>query len=245
VADCSLSTFTLSDMIRCGAQLRSVCAGAESSADAATRVVDELTLMLVGPDVGRECVLVRFYQTVPYAELTADLQAFADRVLGDALAWPELPCLVLLASAGVEEAWNDPVRSQGHRAIPLPSPETVAASPMIAQLISQLGLELSALLEPDPDVIVDLDQKQYNVFHVPVAEGSPYIPAQDDFVVPYGVRSALGFGGMLPSGDMFAVVIFARVPIPRSTADLFRTIALSVKVGMLPVLGSTFAVSPT
>jgi hypothetical protein len=244
VADCSLSTFTLSDMIRCGARLRAACVGAGSSAEAASRVVDELNRMLVGQDGERECVLARFYQTVPYVELTADLQSFADRVLGDGSAWPELPCLVLLASAGVEEAWNDPARSQSHRAIPLPSPETVAASPMIAQLISQLGLELSALLEPDPEVIVDLDQKQYNVFHVPVAEGSPYIPAQNDFVVPYAVRSALGFGGMLPSGDMFAVVLFARVPIPRTTADLFRTVALSVKVGMLPVLGNTFAVSP-
>ncbi|HVE62478.1 MAG TPA: hypothetical protein VNB94_01565 [Mycobacteriales bacterium] len=224
--------------------MRTSCLGAATMEQAAGEVVHRLFVDFSGPGDAAECVLVRFYLTVPYAELDAGRQDFARGVLGDTAPWPELPCLTLLASAGVEPAWNDAALSQHHRAIPLPSPETVAKSPMIAQLLSQLGLELSSLLSPDPEVIIDLDQRQYNVFHVAEAVGSPYVPAQADFVVPYGVRSAVGFGGMLPSGEMFALVLFSRVPISRATADLLRTIALNVKVAILPLVGRTFVAPP-
>ena len=45
---------------------------------------------------------------------------------------------------------------------------------------------------------------------MPEAAGSPYIPAQEDFVQPVGIRSVLGFGGMLPGGDIFVVILFSR-----------------------------------
>ncbi|HVF19399.1 MAG TPA: hypothetical protein VNA14_04055 [Mycobacteriales bacterium] len=235
----SFRTFSLSDVIQLGTQLRSCADGATTSESAGRAVVRCVHDAFVDESGLRETVLVRYYQTMPYDDLDAELQAFASAQLTED-PWPGLPCLTLLGTAGIEPVWNDRRASQGHRAIPLPSTEAVAKSPMIAQLISQLGLELTSLISPDPDLIVDLDQKQYNVFHVAVALGSPHIPAQDAFVVPYGVRSALGFGGMLPSGDMFAVVLFSRVPIARESADLFRTVALSVKVGMLPVMGRLF-----
>ncbi len=81
---------------------------------------------------------------------------------------------------------------------------------------------------------MELDDTTFNVFYVPQALGSPHIPAQHDFVVPYGVESVLGFGGMLPTGDLFAVVLFSRVPVPADTAELFASLALSVKVAVLP-----------
>ena len=51
---------------------------------------------------------------------------------------------------------------------------------------------------------------------------------------PYGVKSALGFGGMLPSGGLFAVILFSRAPISRETAALFQTVALNAKLAVLP-----------
>jgi hypothetical protein len=69
-----------------------------------------------------------------------------------------------------------------------------------------------------------------------VAASSPFIPAQKDFVLPYKVASVLGFGGLLPDGDLFAVIIFSRVAIPASTAEMFRTIALNLKLGLLALL---------
>ena len=47
----------------------------------------------------------------------------------------------------------------------------------------------------------------------------------------------LGFGGMLPDGELFAVIISTRAAIPSSTAEMFRTIALNLKLGLLAILG--------
>ena len=151
-------------------------------------------------------------------------------------------CLTLLATRGQESDWNDRRKSRGHAAIPLPSEKIVENAPMISQLIAQLGVDVSAIPRPEPDVIVDLAQKSYNVFHVAEARGSSYIPAQDEFVVPYGIHSVLGFGGVLPSGNLFATIMFTKTAVPRETADLFANIALAVKLAILPFDGgATFA----
>jgi hypothetical protein len=65
--------------------------------------------------------------------------------------------------------------------------------------------------------------------------GSPYVPAQREFVIPYGVKSVVGFGGLLPTGDLFAVILFTRVDVPRESAELFKTLALSTKLAMVSV----------
>ena len=145
-----------------------------------------------------------------------------------------MKCLTLLASCGVERAWNSRHRSAGHKALPLPSAESVARSPMIAQLIRQLGVEVQFLLAPDSRLMVEMEQHSFNVFYVPDAEGSPFIPAQEEFVVPYRVRSVLGFGGVLPSGDLYAMILFSRTRVSREVAELFRTLSLNVKVALLP-----------
>jgi hypothetical protein len=233
-----LADFTLSDMTKCGIELRKLGAGASSMEEVAQRIVRYLheKLRASGSDA-TACALVRFFVTAPYSELDADLQAFARGMLGDAPDSPALKCLTLLATAGEIPAWNSRHESAGHKALPLRSAESVARSPMIAQLIRQFGIEVRSLLAPDPDFVVDAEQHTFNVFHVAEATGSPYIPAQQEFVIPHGIRSVLGFGGLLPSGELFAIILFAREPIPRQTADLFKTLALNAKVAILPFVG--------
>ena len=51
---------------------------------------------------------------------------------------------------------------------------------------------------------------------------------------PFGVRSVLGFGGMLPTGNLFSVIMFSKTDISRATAEVFRTIALKIKTAILP-----------
>jgi sigma-B regulation protein RsbU (phosphoserine phosphatase) len=82
-----------------------------------------------------------------------------------------------------------------------------------------------------------LDERTYNVFYVGEARGSEYVPAQNDFVIPYGIRSVVGFGGVLPDGVLFAVIMFSTVPVPQSAVDAFSAIALSVKVSLLSCEG--------
>lgn len=108
---------------------------------------------------------------------------------------PSLRCLTLLGTAGLEPEWNDPAASLAHRALPLLSDEMVRSMPMVHQLFRQLGVEMEELLEPDPAFFSDENQQAFNVFYVPEARDSPHIPAQDDFVRPYGIRSVLGSAG--------------------------------------------------
>jgi hypothetical protein len=234
-----LSQFTLRDMTDCGQALRQLGEGARSMEEAANRIVRHLYDGLrSGPAGERACALVRFFKTHPYEELDAHLRRFARRMLGSGPPPPGMKCLTLLATAGDRPAWNDRRASTGHQAIPLPSADLVVQSPMISQLVQQLGLELDTMLKPDPALLVDMEQKSYNVFHVPEARGSLHVPAQAEFVIPNGIRSVLGFGGMLPSGNLFVVILFAKARISRETADAFRPLALSVKPAVLPFDGN-------
>jgi len=224
-----LTKFDLGDMLKCSVRLRERVSGAptlEASAQRACRFMyDELH----GPNVERACALVRCYVTRPFSALEPELQGFARTVLGNMTPRPSMKCLTLMATIGQTAAWSSRHLSRGHRAIPLPSPEIVEKAPMIAQLIKEFGLELSAVLQPSPDVVKELAGKRHGVFHVENALGSPYIPAQEEFVVRYGIKSVLGFGGMLFNGDLFAVILFSTVHVPASAADRFRTLALDVK----------------
>jgi two-component system, NtrC family, sensor kinase len=230
-----LRTFELHDMLRCGLDIRQAARSASSLESAATAVVGYLFGAFRDPLSGDpQLALARFYQTVPYRELEPDLRGFAKAALGTAPRDEGVKCLTLLATAGVEEAWNDRHQSRGHRAIPLASARMVHRAPMIAQLIEQMGMDVEHLLQTDRTLVPDADGRTYNIFYVDHAAGSPYIPAQADFVVPFKIESVVGFGGIL-RGEMFAVVLFSRVPITPAVANRFRNIALEVKAVMHPI----------
>jgi len=239
-----LAKFDLNDMIECGRAVRKAGEAASSMEEAADEIIQLLRSTLVDGETGEaNCPLVRCFKTHPLSQLPPDLEQIAQGSLSDQRSLrPDLPCLTLLATAGDMEPWNDRRSSRGHAAIPLESVEMVERAPMIASLLRQMGLKIETALNPDSRLILDADQHTFNVFHVEHAQGNPSIPAQADFVRPYGIRSALGFGGLLPGGELFVIVMFSRVTIPRETADMFRTIALGVKLALLPfVRGAVFA----
>ncbi len=237
-----LQTFALSDMLQASAGLRRSGRGATSMEEAAQSVVRYLYDNLLDKESGeRATALARFYKTHPFARLEPELQ---ELVLQQqpAVPEPQLSCLTLLGTAGDDAAWNDRRLSTSHRAIPLPSADAVGQSPMVAQLVRQLGFEPEELVAPDPSLFVGMEQRDFGVFYVAEAAGSVHVPAQAEFVQPYGIRSVLGFGGVLPSGAMFAVVLFSKVLVSPDVAELFSSVALSAKVAILPFVdGATFA----
>ena len=232
-----VSNFGLSDVVTCSAALRRITQSVSSMEDAAARIVGYFYDELRAPGGDHALALVRFFKTHLFDALEPEQQKFARAIIRGTEPPPGMKCLTLLATRGDEPDWNSRRRSRGHAAIPLPSEKMVENAPMISQLITQLGLEIGTVVRADRDTILDLAQKTYNVFYVPEAKGSPYIVAQKDFVIPYGIRSVLGFGGMLPSGNLFAVILFAKVPIGRETADMFANVALAAKLGILPFDG--------
>jgi len=192
------------------------------------------------PNGDRACALVRCYKTHPFGALPADLRRFVLNTVGEETPPPDgMRCLTLLASAGSEPQWNARSTSQGHQAIPLPSPQMVEQAPMIAALIKDFGLELADVTDPKPENVRNTEGKSYGVFHVERALGSHSIPAQEEFVVRYGVQSVVGFGGTLASGDLFAVILFSLVRISAESAERFRTLALDVKALYFPFTESS------
>lgn len=218
-------------MILLGAGIRRAAGGAGTLEEACRRIVHYLHESLRHPDDQRpDCVLVRFYRTLDYDRLPADLQEYARLALAPASPRPQTRCLTLMATAGDRPEWNSRHASAGHRTIPLPSTGAVERLPMIARLISQLGVNVKDLVSGAAGPTSA--GRDANVFHVPEALNSPFIPAQDEFVKPHGVRSALGLGGQLTSGDLFAVILFSRTQVPAATARLFGYLTGDVKIAM-------------
>jgi hypothetical protein len=124
----------------------------------------------------------------------------------------------------------------------LPDADFVTRIPMVAEVFRQFGIVPAAFLRPDPAQVAEMEKRQYDVFLVSEALGSPFIPAQSEFVRVHAVRSVLAFGGVLPNGDLFATLMFARTPVARNVANLFAPLALSVKLALLPFYrGRVFA----
>jgi hypothetical protein len=223
-----LGSFDVLDVRRSSDVIRRLGEDASSMEEAAQRIVQYLHQELEG------AVLVRLYKTHPFGKLPRDLQEY----VGEPVE-PDVRCLTLLGTAGDLPDWNDRRRSRGHQAIPLPSEHVVEQLPMVLQLITQLGLDVTTVLRPDPDAARALSQRTYDVFHVPDAVASPYVPAKD-FVQDHSVRSALGFGGMLYTGDFYAVVLFSREFISAETARMIKILSLPVRVPLLAHLRRVF-----
>ena len=235
----NFANLTDADLAQCGNTLRDEGSAASSMEDAASRIVKSLYENITDSATGqRSNALVRFYKTHPYSQFDAGLQEFARGILGSTSPSDDLRCLTLLGTIGDEEQWNSRARSQGHKAIPLASAEMISGVPMIARLINQFGIEVGSVMRPDPMLIGDLSQKTFNTFYVPEAVGSPYIPFQDDFVIRYGIKSVLGFGGVLSSGELFVVIMFSKVSIPDKTAQIFNRMANWVKDAVEPFVGN-------
>ncbi|ONI71975.1 protein serine phosphatase [Kribbella sp. ALI-6-A] len=217
--------FGLSDMVRLAAELRTTAESAEGFVPAATAVVRQLRDGFVDGDGESVLELVRLFSTRRFADLGDELRRIVlEQVQGPAAA--DLRCLTLEATVGREPGLNDPALSRRHRLIPLASTATVAAAPMVSALVSGLGLQAA-------DVVAGaVGSGRFDVFHVAEAAGSRHVPDQE-FVRRHGIRSVLAFGGALPDGEMFCVVMFARVVIPAEVADLFRAVAVSVRAGLL------------
>jgi hypothetical protein len=229
-----LTDFTVGAMLRCGLAVRRAVRGEDSMEGAANVLVRYLYDFCVAPDGTRSCALVRFYKTHPYGLLEPALQRFAAARLGDDPPRREMRCLVLLASAGDEPEWNARRSSREHQAIPLSSVDRVRAAPMILRLIEEIGVDLDSLVSAADPRSRGSESRTYDVFHVEDARGSPFIPVQREFIEKYGIASVVGFGGLLRSGELYAIILFSRDAIPPRSAARFRTIALDVRSSLFP-----------
>ena len=232
-----LGRFDVGDLEALADAVRGFSADAASMEQVGQRIVEHLHRELVF-DGAPAVVLARLYRSMYVEDLDDELRRFAERTATEPLK-PDASCLVLVATAGEEEGWNDRRQSQGHAAIPLEDPAAIERSPMVAALFRDLGFDMEVVLSPRPYQQLHHDRGR-GVFYVADAGGNRAIPAQEEFVRPYGVKSVVGVGGFLPSGDLFALIMFLRAEVPRSVAEMFTTVGLSVKATLTPYTFRTF-----
>ena len=235
-----LDSFSIDDLLECRDAFREIGERSDTFEAVAQGIAEFLQGCLVDGSGGPACALVRLYKTHPHGDLPPTVRRFVERTGRGHEIRGSTRCLTLLGTAGVEREWNDRTASLRHQAIPLSSTEVVERSPMIVGLIEQLGLDVASVVDPEVDPLT-LHHRDYDLFFVPDALSSPLVPAQDEFVVPYAIRSVVGCGGVLPSGDLFALILFTKVRLSSETADLFRTLALSVKATLVPFTFKVFA----
>ena len=230
-----LKQFTLRDMSACGLALRHLGVNANSMEEASSHITQYLYEHLIDPQNNVKSVaLLRFFKTHSYSELTPDLKRYVQSRLGENKPDDSLHCLTLLATAGALPEWNDRHRSVRYQAVPLLNEAAIRQLPMMSQLLQQLGIHPGAVVKIDPKLVADLEPRMYNVFYVKDALNSPYIPAQANFVIPFGVKSVIGLGGLLPSGSVFFVLMFLKITVSQDIVDLLRPLALNIKMAILP-----------
>lgn len=208
--------------------------GAATMEDAGSALARCLRELFVDPVTGRpQVVLARTFQTSPTDDVPGEVRAhLAGNDVGGAAEDPPGRCLVLLGSDGERAAWRDRRLSRTHQALALTDLPGRRLSPMVAALVDHFGVRPEVFLHGEPptsDAVAD----DFEVFHVPVAQDAAEVPDQD-FVREHGIASVLGFGGLLPGGEVFAVILFSRAPISPEVAALFRTVAVAAKLALLP-----------
>ena len=223
----SLSSFELSDLVALSAELRRLGERATDLDDVAGRVASLLFDRLRAADGTPELALARVYSTRRYCELDRPAREQLRRTLGGRPA-AATPCLALSGTAGAQPEWGARHSCGFPLAVPVPGPDS-SCPPLLAELMQRLGVPAGGRLDAAP-----LERRStYGVVHVPVAAGSPRVPEQE-LVRRHGVASALAFGGLLPAGELFAVLLLSTRPVDPTVARRFGTLALAVEVAILP-----------
>lgn len=181
------------------------------------------------------CALVRCFATRIYAKLEPALQQRCLQMLrSDTPVVPDMPCFVLLASAGDRPEWCSRHTAGRHRVLPLPSEAALVRLPMVAELFRRFDVRLSDI-RPDGGGLMTHAPHVFDMFLVENAIDNPIVPDQDGFVRPFGIRSVLGFGCAGREGDLFVTLLFSKVPLGSDAARRARALALDVAAGVFRI----------
>ncbi len=201
-------------------------------------------------------VLARVYATVPFSELPATNRTFVTIVATTNDIMPlikdDTPILSLLGTRGLKPEWNDRHMSQGHVGIPLASAAFVDQTPMIAELLKEVGLDLDWIDSGEMDIVTKAVGGVSGIFYVQDArqavdlKGRKVISAQD-FVEANDVKTVFGLAGGYPTSKTFiTIILFCREMLEKSQVELFVPLidALKANTTYLASTGAVFAREP-
>lgn len=195
------------------ALLRNQRESAKSFEDAAQRIATDVYQTFTDHEGNPAFALVRVYRMCQYDAIPSELKPLTNP---DTALW-----MMLMATRGLEPAWNDRRQSQGHKVVPAGDKR----SPMVAAAFQQIGLD-----EPPPAEGLSFNEATFmtRYFHVPNAVGSPVIPAQTEFVLPYQIKSVIGLGARFMAGTAHLTLCFSKSHLNEQTARSFATLSAHI-----------------
>ena len=206
-----LPEFGLAEMERFSRDLRELGRDASCQQEVAQQLVRYLRRRLWDPDRDRSAIcLARTFATTPG------------------------PILTLLASDGEQERWCT-VEASRHREVPIRDGVLAGGTDVMGAMLEGLGIE--AGVDPGSPEACGLFSAPCRVFHIPSLATHRRFQGQLARLSEHHLRSLLAFGGFLRDGHLFATVLFSSIPIPGDMARMFETLALSVKLALLPHTG--------
>jgi hypothetical protein len=215
-------TLTQEEYGALGRQLMLDCQSLTSH-EAASQHITETLYNRVQSDGEPAFALVRIYRLTRVEELPPDLSALTEPA--------DQFVMALTGTYGQEEAWRQRKDSVGHKFVSLTKIAIPAKIPMFEQLlVRDMGVDLETL-HGTRDVLKSA-KASGGTFYIENVPESPVIPAQDQFVKPYSVKSLVGFGGVIAGADrratLYSLIGFSRVPFTEAMAKDFQSMQVFV-----------------
>lgn len=197
-------------------------------------------------------VLARLFVTLPFNELPSRDKTFvadlsAAKGLREQLndkTW----MLSLLGTYGTSPAWNDRYRSQSHLCIPLLTASFVESIPMVARLMSDMGINLSWFDEHDEDIVIKSLGQTAGVFYVRDAKTRldhqhRKIVSAQDFVAAHDIKTVFGLGGSYLNGSFVAMIFFTRETVEQQQVERLMPLVNTFKTATMSLVmqGKIFA----
>ena len=241
----ALANLTVTTVAALKPTLAARLAGAESVCDASQRFIS-----FVYDEFSGSIALARLYATVPFASLPSDDRAFVEKLVGAEAprVAPSTLVMSLLGTRGVAGEWNDRTQSNGHRGIPLIDARFVDALPMIARMLTELGVDATMFDAPEVDTRRFIGGIN-GLFYVADArtavdkKGRRIIPAET-FVQKHGIHTVFGMGGSYLGGEMAVAIFFCREAVSRETAERFSLLIHEFKRSTTQLVGYGKIFSP-
>lgn len=200
-------------------------------------------------------VLARVFVTLPFRDLSAPVKTFVSG-LADAkgllpLLRGDTQVLSLLGTCGAEAAWGDRLSSRGHLGIPLLSASFVESIPMVARMMSDMGIGSDWFDKLEPDILIKSLGRAAGVFYVRDAKTwldrqNRKIVSAQDFVEAHDVKTVFGLGGSYLNGSFVTVIVFTRETLEQPQVEIFMPLVNTFKgatVGLV-MAGTIFAPAP-
>jgi hypothetical protein len=187
-------------------------------------------------------VLARVFVTLPFSALPERDKAFVTALAEAKNLAPILgektQVLSLLGTHGAEARWNDRYQSQDHLGIPLLTAAFVESIPMVARLMSDMGIGSDWFDKFEPDILVKNLGRAAGVFYVRDAKmrldaRNRKIVSAQDFVAAHDIHTVFGLGGSYLNGSFVTIILFTRETIEQSQAEAFMLLVNTFKTATL------------